>query len=106
MTSEEIRKFRNSGLWHKIRARILMRDPFCVPMLTHDTKLASTQVDHIVPIHKGGSATADDNLQGICDDCHARKTLIENTTTQFTEFCIHGFPLYDPSGAWTCTECN
>src|SRR5690606_12121096 len=32
------------------------------------------QVDHIVPIHKGGIGVGLDNVQVLCVDCHHRKT--------------------------------
>lgn len=33
----------------------------------------ATEVDHIVPLHKGG-ADKWHNLQGLCHDCHEDKT--------------------------------
>ena len=41
----------------------------------------SNQVDHIVPLHKGGAPFDPANLQPLCggrDGCHAKKTLQEN----------------------------
>ena len=34
----------------------------------------ATMVDHIVPIADGGEKLDEDNLQSLCQDCHARKT--------------------------------
>jgi hypothetical protein len=35
------------------------------------------QVDHIVPIHKGGAGVGLDNTQVLCRDCHLKKTAKE-----------------------------
>lgn len=48
---------------------ILHRDPFCVICNTEP----STTVDHIKPKAQGGEDT-EENLRGVCADCHARKT--------------------------------
>ena len=37
----------------------------------------ATELDHIVPLCKGGNATAESNLQGLCRDCHADKTAMD-----------------------------
>jgi 5-methylcytosine-specific restriction protein A len=56
-------------------ARILRRDPLCKHCLP--TKVAaSTQIDHIVALHLGGSED-DSNLQGLCDPCHEAKSAKE-----------------------------
>jgi len=55
--------------WPKRRRRILKRDPVCTEC--HD--LPSTQVDHRRP----GDDHSDENLRGICDDCHAKKSSAE-----------------------------
>ena len=34
---------------------------------------ASVEVDHIIPVTKGGTDERD-NLQGICKECHEEKT--------------------------------
>lgn len=58
--------------WPRRRQRILRRDPMCV--LCHDWQ--STDVDHIVP----GADHSDENLRGVCRDCHARKSSHEGGT--------------------------
>lgn len=55
----------------QIRARILSRDPLCAECLPRIK--ASEEVDHIVPLHKGGTDD-DDNLRGLCREHHAQKT--------------------------------
>ena len=38
----------------------------------------ANEVDHIVPLHKGGDPWAESNLQAICRSDHIRKTAAEN----------------------------
>jgi 5-methylcytosine-specific restriction protein A len=57
--------------------RFLARHPLCAECLKHDRTSATTQVDHRIPLHLGG--TEDErNLQGLCDECHEVKTTAEN----------------------------
>jgi 5-methylcytosine-specific restriction enzyme A len=59
------------------RRRIVFdREPRCVVCLAAGHARAATELDHIVPLAEGG---ADDytNLQGLCHDCHERKTAAE-----------------------------
>ncbi len=58
--------------WEKRRLRILARDPVCRGCF----QALSSEVDHILPLERGGS-NHDDNLQGLCKTCHSRKTGIE-----------------------------
>lgn len=62
--------------WARIRSRIMSRDPLCVACLRVDRVRATAEVDHIVPVEKGGSDD-DSNLQGLCHGCHAEKTASE-----------------------------
>ena len=41
---------------------------------------AAEEVDHIIPLHKGGADT-DDNLQCLCRAHHHRKTVLERGDT-------------------------
>ncbi len=61
--------------WASLRTLCLARDPIC--MVCH--RLALTIADHIIP-HKGNwTLFCDlDNLQGICDTCHSKKTATED----------------------------
>lgn len=55
--------------YRRLRARILRRDPICCICHHED----STEVDHVVPISRGGTDHPD-NLQGVCRGCHAVKS--------------------------------
>jgi len=56
-----------------IRAAVLRCNPLCVSCEAKGKTTAATEVDHIQPLHKGGTDEPD-NLQGLCRDCHADKT--------------------------------
>ncbi len=60
--------------WRKLAATILERDPYCMADGCNEW---STEVDHIKPRRDGGTDDPD-NLQGMCHDCHSRKTAIED----------------------------
>lgn len=37
------------------------------------------QVDHIIPLHKGGDGIGLENIQVVCKSCHLRKTIYERS---------------------------
>jgi 5-methylcytosine-specific restriction protein A len=43
------------------------------PMCRACNEALAVEVDHITPLHQGGTDT-DDNLQGLCIPCHQAKT--------------------------------
>lgn len=53
--------------------RFLREHPLCVECERQDRVAAAQQVDHVVPLHLGG-ADDESNLQGLCCECHERKT--------------------------------
>lgn len=56
------------------RNRIRQRDNgLCQACLDKNIVTIGTEVDHIIPLHKGGPDT-DDNKQLLCDPCHVAKT--------------------------------
>jgi 5-methylcytosine-specific restriction protein A len=67
--------------WRKVREQALVRDKrLCVACLAGDYVTAASEVDHIVPLHRGGARLALANLMSLCHDCHAAKTARENQT--------------------------
>lgn len=66
---------RGSGLQTR-RARWFARFPLCVACEKLGRVSAAEQLDHIIPLHLGGSDSAP-NLQGLCIPCHAAKTAAE-----------------------------
>lgn len=66
--------------WQRLRAAKLATNPWC-EIGTHCkdlpiTKRVATEVDHIVPISKGGARLAPANFQSSCAACHSWKTAV------------------------------
>jgi len=59
--------------WQKLRKMFLAANPLCVECQAEGRTVAATDVDHIVPKRAGGT-DAWENLQGLCHECHSRKT--------------------------------
>ena len=55
------------------RRRLLSANPLCEKCSTLDHPVAATELDHVVPLWKGGP-DVEDNLQRLCDDCHRVKS--------------------------------
>jgi 5-methylcytosine-specific restriction protein A len=60
-----------------IRRRHLQQEPLCVLCKKRGWIAAATQIDHVIPLWDGG-LDDDSNRQGLCDDCHAKKTSDES----------------------------
>lgn len=52
---------------------------------------SSAEIDHIKPLHKGGT-NARENLQGLCVECHKAKTALEHRDR------LGGYPGCDAEG--------
>jgi len=61
--------------WKRLRTLVLAREPICRIC----NRAAATTADHVIP-HKGKWElfSALENLEGICDECHSRKTARED----------------------------
>jgi 5-methylcytosine-specific restriction protein A len=57
----------------RIRERQLRLHPLCARCMANGFVTEATQVDHIVPLFKGGT-DAWHNLQSLCEPCHEEKT--------------------------------
>lgn len=89
------KRFYNTQVWQNIRKIFLRSNPLCVDCKKLRRTVIATQVDHIIPIAEGGSATDPANLQGLCDTHHSQKTRRENapkreikTTLEFSDAVI------------------
>jgi len=102
--NKETRRLRGKALQER-NAAYLRRNPLCKRCLTgkcahrNDGKeccRAAEQVDHIVPLFKGGqeSKRADHpNLQGLCDACHEIKTREDLGHKHKPTIGLDGYPI-------------
>jgi 5-methylcytosine-specific restriction protein A len=63
------------------REALLRANPLCVRCQLKGVVRLATQRDHIVPLGEGGQDVRP-NTQGLCDDCHAEKSLAERVRAQ------------------------
>jgi len=67
----------NSARWRKIRARQLIKAPFCAECMKRGVFTMATDVDHIEP-HRGDIVLFFRGpFQSLCHPCHSKKTAIE-----------------------------
>ena len=67
-------EFYQSAPWRRLRAVKLEQNPMCEECARTGRYTPAQMGDHIVPINKGGGALDLDNLQSLCNACHARKS--------------------------------
>lgn len=85
--------------WTKLRLRILRRDyGLCQPCKREGRLTLAQQVDHIIPVSKGGSNDAG-NLQSICIACHNDKTRADLGQKASGACDTNGMPL-SPNHHW------
>lgn len=81
---EEARRIRGTTL-QNMRSTYFARFPLCAHCLAMNPPrtTVATQLDHVVPLHKGGIDSPDPfvNRQGLCDDCHLMKSKQERGHT-------------------------
>ena len=85
--------------WRRNSKAYLAAHPLCAACETAGKLTAATQVDHIVPLKRGGNRFDWDGLQGLCDACHATKTLIDEQGKQRAGVSVDGTPL-SPNHWW------
>lgn len=66
--------FYNSTKWRKYSHDIRRKHPLCKMCLKEGKTIIATMVDHIIPILQGGDKWNRDNLQPLCNSCHAKKS--------------------------------
>ena len=70
-----IARFYSSGAWQKTRKIYITNNPLCRRCLNKDIVRKSDVVDHIIPIKIDWNKRLDqDNLQSLCNSCHASKS--------------------------------
>ena len=63
--------------WRIIRPLVLDAEPLCRLCAASGYTVGAVEVDHIVPLGKGGTSVRS-NLQPLCRLCHEQKTMAEN----------------------------
>lgn len=76
----------------RLRERILRADPLCTACRAAGRIRPATDLDHIVPLFKGGTDD-EENLQGLCAECHAEKTRRDLGQRERVAVGIDGVPL-------------
>ena len=76
----------------RLRERVLRADPLCAACMAAGRIRPATDLDHIVPIFKGGTDD-DENLQGLCAECHAEKTRADLGQQPRTQVGVDGVPI-------------
>lgn len=71
--------FYSSRAWRRRRAQHLREEPLCRECIKLGIIVAASEVDHIVPIERGGAWFADENLQSLCKPCHSSKSATEGS---------------------------
>jgi 5-methylcytosine-specific restriction protein A len=59
------------------RARLFREQPLCAECAKSGRVTVATIRDHIIPLAEGGQDVPE-NTQGLCVECHQRKTLAES----------------------------
>lgn len=67
----------HTGEWRRLRMVILEREPICRACRYADKVRAAVQIDHIRPVTAGGNFFDEENLQPLCQSCHASKSAKE-----------------------------
>lgn len=70
---EDDDSFYRSSVWLSLRSKHLRDEPLCRGCKKLDRVTAASMVDHILPIRDGGEQLDENNLQSLCESCHARK---------------------------------
>ena len=69
----------HTSFWQKLRKQVLNRDNWLCRECARNGRIsAASQVDHIIPLAKGGDNSLG-NLQSLCKKCHALKTAREDS---------------------------
>jgi hypothetical protein len=87
------------AVWHRLRAKQLDDEPLCRHCKARGIVELATDVDHIVPIARGGAELDQSNLQSLCHLCHTRKTISENGGNVRIGCGLDGMPL-DADHEW------
>lgn len=74
------------------RKRIMQEQPLCKMCENKGIVTSGVEMDHIVPLFKGGSNN-DDNLQMLCVECHRAKTANDLGVAYRPTIGLDGWPI-------------
>ncbi|MEJ7667701.1 MAG: HNH endonuclease signature motif containing protein [Casimicrobiaceae bacterium] len=77
------------------RARWFRAHPLCAACDELGITRLGTQLDHIVPLSKGGSDTDEANYQSLCAEHHEEKSLREKGYKPRVRIGIDGWPVVE-----------
>ncbi len=72
-----------------LRQRRRTDHPLCAHCLARGVVAAAVELDHVLPLNEGGE-DVDENIQGLCQSCHAAKT------TRKPTIGVDGWPIEPP----------
>ncbi len=88
---EVTRRVRGRTL-QKRRHYYFMRHPLCAACSKGGKVSLATELDHIIPLFKGGSDEPE-NFQGLCGSCHKDKTAKDLGRRRRSATGIDGYPI-------------
>lgn len=75
----------------QMRAQKIRENPLCLHCLQKGITRLGDELDHIVPVSKGGS-NEESNLQLLCTECHATKTISDLGQKPKPKIGLDGWP--------------
>ena len=79
--------------WHRTRKHQLTEEPLCRMCRANGILRPATEVDHIIPVSKGGDWYDGNNLQSLCISCHSQKTRADEGKSIKSGCDANGIPL-------------
>ena len=73
----------NTTQWRNVRELVLQANPLCANCESVGLITVAQMVDHIEPVRLGGAFWDVDNLQPLCNSCHASKSARERNLTPY-----------------------
>lgn len=79
MPDIDIKALRKTYRYQQFRNRFMRRNPLCAWCERQGVVRLADEMDHIVPVSEAPDRVWDlENLQGLCRECHEKKTADEN----------------------------
>lgn len=91
MTKQVIHKRISGRTLQRMRKRVMQDQPLCVNCEERGLVAAGEELDHILPIFKGGSNDSS-NLQMLCGECHRKKTAADLGVRYRHQTGVDGWP--------------